>query len=703
MLTNSKKENDFLMQALGNAGIGVWHVLVPEERFFVNKTTMLIIGYSGEKRTTSNGENWIEVKPDEGYQWLKELSSQISERNNSFSENIEIRHPKGHIVNIQVNGKVSAVDEQGIPTQITGTIYDYSNIGSTGQSLDYRYRIEKLVSGIASDFMEARFDCIDDTINRSLNKIGQFSQIDRSYLFLFHEEEDAEAEHMDNTHEWCAPGIQPEIENLQDLPCSIFPWWMKQLRKKQHIYIYDIRKMPEEASAEKEILEAQQIKSLLVVPILNKNTLIGFMGFDSVVKQKEWSESDIKLLETVAATIGNAITARRNHELLILEKEKAEESNRLKSAFLATMNHELRTPLHSILGFSDLIKSEKLTPEQIQNFAAKISESGTYLLQIVEDVITLSVGRKSEVKVRAEQLNGLDMLVQHKAFMNELIASRNRSKEIKLVLKPDKNFAEQTFISDKHKLTQIFSHLFKNALKFTQHGTIEYGISLENDLLSFYLKDEGIGIPKEQKEMIFDYFRQGDDSSQRRFQGIGIGLAICKNMVQILNGTLSLHSEPGQGSTFSVSIPVTMVSDLNEENPNKPALLIPDFSDYRFLVIDSDPNSLFLLKNLLATTHANILTSGTDMDVLNFMSENCFLDIIIINLKAEPEDSFRLIREMRTYCNKCSIIGLSAHSLIADRENAIKAGCIEVVSIPIETQLLFEAIQKGLKKRNYCV
>ena len=121
--------------------------------------------------------------------------------------------------------------------------------------------------------------------------------------------------------------------------------------------------------------------------------------------------------------------------LLIVEKEKAEESNRLKSSFLATMNHELRTPLHHILGFSDLIKNAELETEQIQNFAAKISESGNYLLQIIEDVIALSVGRKSEVKVRAELINGLDLLVLHKAVMNELISSKNRKKELNIILK----------------------------------------------------------------------------------------------------------------------------------------------------------------------------------------------------------------------------------------------------------------------------
>ncbi len=698
MLSSSQKENDFLKQTLSNAGIGVWHVLLPERRFFINKTFAQITGFAANKIDFNSNENWIEINPKDGLQWLEQLTVDISKQQSSFSEHLEIQHKEGHLINIQINGKVSAYDLSGNPTQITGTLFDYSNIGSTGRSLDYRYRIEKLVSGISSDFMETRFDGIDETINRSLQKIGEFSQIDRSYLFMVNKRKNE----MDNTHEWCASGINPEIENLQGLPLSIFPWWMQQLYNKKHIYIYDVSHMPREASAEKEILEAQSIKSLLVVPILNANELIGFMGFDSVSQHKQWSQSDIELLETVAATIGNAITARKDHELLIVEKEKAEESNRLKSSFLATMNHELRTPLHHILGFSDLIKNAELEPEQIQNFAAKISESGNYLLQIIEDVIALSVGRKSEVKVRAELINGLDLLVLHKAVMNELISSKNRKKELNIILKPDESFSEQVFISDKHKINQIFINLFKNALKFSNKGTIEYGISLKDQQLCLYLKDEGIGIPDEKKELIFDYFRQGDDSSSRRFQGIGIGLAICKNLVQILNGTISLCSEPGKGSTFSVSIPVIVTTNKPAENTASTPSFVPNLSDRRILLIDNDPNSLFLLKNVLAATHANLITSGNDMDVLALVGENCFLDLVLINLKTETDESFNLIREIKKHCNQCSVIGLSAHSLLTDLENALKAGCIDVVSIPIDTQLLFEAIQKGLKKPYCC-
>ncbi|PTN10142.1 ATP-binding protein [Mangrovibacterium marinum] len=694
MLFNST-EIDFLIQTYSDVGIGIWHVRMPDRRFFINKTIADILEQPWNEEAVSPGTNWMELKPQDGFEWITPLIGQLSTNYNWYAQTLQINSRGGRPLNVQINGRISALDEHNSPAQITGTFFDRSALEQTNQSLNYRYEIEKLVSGISSDFMESRFENLDATINQSLEKIGNFCQIDRSYLFQIH----PELEMMDNTHEWCAPGISPEIENLQGLPCSTLPWWMNQLNNKKHIYIYDVAQMPPEANTEKEILEAQQIKSLLVVPMLNKKGLMGFLGFDSVSNYKTWSNSDIQLLQTVANIMGNALTAQHDHQLLIIAKQRAEESDRQKSAFLATMNHELRTPLHHILGFSDLIVHKKMDMQQVHRFARKISESGNYLLRIVEDIISLSVGRKSDVKVREDFISGLDLLIQHKAFMNELTANSSRSKKIRIVLSPDSDFQEQCFIADKHKINQIFFNLFKNALKFTKKGTIEYKISLKDNRLSISIKDEGIGIRDDQKELIFDFFRQGDEGPSRHFQGIGIGLAICKHLVQVLHGSLTLSSEPRRGSTFRVSIPVARASQQSLADDNQPKASLPDFSNYRFLLIDNDPNSLFLHKNLLAATQANIITSGTDMDVLSLMGEHCFLDIILINLNTEPEENIRLIRQMTKLCCKCSIIGLTAHSLLDQREKALEAGCVDVLSIPVDAQLLFEAIRKGLKTR----
>ncbi|WP_372772199.1 ATP-binding protein [Mangrovibacterium sp.] len=690
-------DKDFLTQALDNAMVGFWHIQINEKKIYANETCASILGYKPEEIYPVTTDSILESCHQHDRFFIEQFILQTPSSANalSFSRPCQLRHKNRQWIDVHLNGRISEFDENGNPVQITGTLFDISGLDKSKQSLDYRYRIEKLVSGISRDFVETKFEKLDETIYNTLKKIGLFCEIDRSYLFLFH----WDSQRIDNTHEWCAPGIQPEKDHLQNLPCSLFPWWMKQLYGKKCIYFNDIGRMPSEAIVEKETLEAQNIKSIVVVPVQNKEKLIGFMGFDSVIEKKVWHRSDIELLETVGNTIGHALVAKHNNDLLIREKEKAEESNRLKSAFLATMNHELRTPLHHILGFSELIKNRDVSDDQTELYASKIYDSGRNLLQIVEDILALAIGNQSDVKVRMEPVLGINLYLQQTAHMKEILAAANREKDIQLKFVPKEDFLAGLFLADKNKINQILINLFKNAVKFTPQGIIEYGISIEKNQLTLYMKDEGVGISEEQRDAIFDFFRQGDDSMTRRFNGVGIGLSLCRNLVHILNGEINLRSEKGKGTTFEVKVPIESISD-SSSNEELAYFPIPDYSKYRFLIVDDDHNSSFLLKNMLAATRARVLTTGSDVDALTYMGEACFLDVILININANLDTSLALIREMNRRCNRCSIIGLTSHSLLSAKDEAINAGCFNVISRPIEPQLLYEAINRALTKKN---
>lgn len=696
MLTTIEKETNFLMQALKNALVGVWHIDWELEKFHISDSMSETLGLNTCSMTKVSERNWFESSNEVLQPLINTIKNQIEiSPDGSFFTRFWMMTADGRKIFTRVTGKVTETDQKSKPLQAAGTFYDFTAMYESQRNLEYRYEIERMVSGISADFIGSRFEKLDDTINRSLRKIGDFCSIDRSYLFLINSEEDT----MSNTHEWCAPNIKPEIDNLQNVPCAVFGWWMSQLNQGTYIYVKKVEEMPEEASAERDVLLEQHIKSLLVVPMFSNRRLIGFIGFDSVNDYKEWDEFDIELLTTIANTFTNAIEAKQNNDLLIREKEKAIESNRLKSAFLATVNHELRTPLHHILGFSDLIRSMDPDKKQTETYASKIFESGKNLLQIVEDILSLATGNASEVKVREELVQGADLFVQHKAYMSEILANVNREKDIKLKLYPAGDFLNTRFNVDKNKLNQVVVNLFKNAVKFTRRGTISYDIALVKNQLTLTIEDDGVGIPAQQRELIFDYFRQGDDKSTRRFQGIGIGLSICKNLVQIMNGNISVESEIGKGSKFTVSVPITDSDTNAKATGNTDFFLIPDFSQYRFLIVDEDPTSTLLLKDLLSPTQANILTTGTDSETMAYIGKGCFVDIILVDIHASAERSLKLISDIHQHCQKCSIIGLSAHSLIDERDRALQAGCLQLVSKPIEPQLLFEAIKKGLNPK----
>jgi PAS domain S-box-containing protein len=241
---------------------------------------------------------------------------------------------------------------------------------------------------------------------------------------------------------------------------------------------------------------------------------------------------------------------------LISAKEMAEESNRLKSSFLATMNHELRTPLNHILGFSEMILAG-VDPNENISYAANIQTSGQNLLAMIEGVFDLALVEQNNIQLRKQTFRLVDLFDENKANLEGLLCASAKNQQIQLHFCPDERSLLSNVTADRTKINQVLNNLFKNAVKFTQNGIIEFGYKIENESnIVFYIKDSGIGIPLEKQRIVFDFFRQGDDSFTRVYGGIGIGLTISQKIAKVLNGELKIVSEPGQGSTFSLVVPV---------------------------------------------------------------------------------------------------------------------------------------------------
>jgi len=264
------------------------------------------------------------------------------------------------------------------------------------------------------------------------------------------------------------------------------------------------------------------------------------------------------MLEFISHQISLFVQRKRAEGKLKSALLKAEESDKLKSAFLATMNHELRTPLNHILGFSELILAGVM-PEDNQSFASSIYSSGKNLLAIVEDVFDLALAEQANVKLRLQTFRLMDQFMENKSSFDHILQSSGKAEQIQLVFRPDTRLLSLYLTVDRSKVNQILINLFKNAVKFTNSGTIEFGYqSNEPGKLTFFIKDSGIGIPKEKQTVIFDFFRQVDDSPTREYGGIGIGLAISQKIAKILKGELSVISEPDHGSAFYLTVPVEL-------------------------------------------------------------------------------------------------------------------------------------------------
>ena len=260
-----------------------------------------------------------------------------------------------------------------------------------------------------------------------------------------------------------------------------------------------------------------------------------------------------KGIVTNYVAINEDITEQKKMQAeLIHAKEKAEESDRLKSAFLANMSHEIRTPLNSIIGFSELLGDPYFDQEQKTEFIRTIVENGNSLLLIISDIMDFSMLEARQLKIRIETISSKKLINDLFVDFKARVSRKNLELRIS-ISKPDNDII---FESDLYRIKQIFNNLIGNSLKFTENGSIEIGYELTGNFIQFHVKDTGIGIPEEYHQAIFDRFRQVDTTKTRRYGGNGLGLAISKNLVELLGGTIWVESEPEKFSNFFFTIPI---------------------------------------------------------------------------------------------------------------------------------------------------
>ena len=236
---------------------------------------------------------------------------------------------------------------------------------------------------------------------------------------------------------------------------------------------------------------------------------------------------------------------------LMEAKQNAEESDRLKSAFLANMSHEVRTPLNSIIGFSELLNDPDFDEKQKQEFIHHVITNGNHLLTIISDIMDISRMESGEFTIRKSEINAQKFVSR----VREQFSFQAEEKKLELNLRLPAPEEETIIVADEHRLSQIFNNLISNALKFTVMGQIEIGYRPFGPMVEFYVMDTGIGIPEEYHKKVFDRFRQVEGAQTRTYGGNGLGLAISKNLVELMGGKIWVESEPGKGSAFYFTIP----------------------------------------------------------------------------------------------------------------------------------------------------
>lgn len=390
------------------------------------------------------------------------------------------------------------------------------------------------------------------------------------------------------------------------------------------------------------------------------------------------------------------ITARKQTEIeLIKAKVKAEESDRLKSAFLATMSHELRTPLNHIMGFSDLMQSG-IDLENTVEYAGIINKSGHHLLNMIEDIFELAITESSGINLRKETFKILDLFLISRSTLTEIREASGKKDQIELVFRPDNELINSQIIADKNKITQVLTNLFSNAVKFTQSGTIEFGFHQKTPgSITFYVRDTGIGIPTNQHALIFDFFRQGDDSHTRIYEGIGIGLAISKKIIDVMDGSLDFESEPGKGTTFYITLPVKIATSKVKDSE---ILLQPNFPVFEgkvILIVEDDAVSMDLIKTFVLNTGATVIEASNGKEAIEKMVAPP--DVILMDLFMPVMDGYESTRIIKSKYPDIPVIAVTAYALSKDKSKAFAAGCDSIISKPVSKEILYGELTKYLK------
>ncbi len=381
---------------------------------------------------------------------------------------------------------------------------------------------------------------------------------------------------------------------------------------------------------------------------------------------------------------------------LIAAKEKAEESDRLKTAFLTNMSHEIRTPMNGILGFTELLREPGLTSDDQRDYIQIIQISGTRMLNTINNIVDVSKIESGLIKVDISETN----INEKMKFIYKFFKPEVEFKGLQFSVKNSLTTNESFIKTDNEKVYGILTNLVKNAIKFTYDGSIEFGYVKKGGYLEFFVKDTGVGIPENQKELIFERFRQGSENHNRGYEGSGLGLSIAKSYVEMLGGEIWLESEEAKGSTFYFTIPY--IDATNE----KTEIVNTDTAEYKgvelkklkILIVEDDEISYSLLFRMLQKISKEVLHAMTGVEAIEVCRDNPDLDLVLMDIRMPVMDGNEATRKIREFNKNVIIIAQTAYAFPGDKENAVEAGSNDYISKPINMSLLYELIKKHCKK-----
>lgn len=377
-------------------------------------------------------------------------------------------------------------------------------------------------------------------------------------------------------------------------------------------------------------------------------------------------------------------------------KEKAQESDRLKTVFMQNMSHEIRTPMNAIMGFSDLLVKNFDNKEKLQKFTTIIKQRSSDLLELINEILDLSKIETGQLPINVESFYLSELLDELNTFF--LIHRQKIGKtHISLTFTDCCKSSDLLISTDKGKLKQIFINLIYNALKFTEEGNVSFGcINEDENTFSFFVSDTGIGIPDDKQTIIFERFMQLNNQTNGALGGTGLGLSIVKGLITLLGGTIRVESKVNQGSTFYFTIPYQIMNQSSTSNKTSYIDYSAKWGDYTLLIVEDDVYNTEYLIEALSDTDINIVAAPDAENAIAIIKSGRPIDIILMDIRMPGMNGLDATKYIKQNKPNIKIIAQTAYASNYDRNQALSIGCNDFISKPVNRDLLLEKINNQL-------
>jgi PAS domain S-box-containing protein len=463
------------------------------------------------------------------------------------------------------------------------------------------------------------------------------------------------------------------------------------LKQKKSMLLNEAELAELDASGVVEIVGAPAL-CWMGVPLFKGNQVSGAVIVQSYENNRAYDAKSLEVMEIIAHEMSIYIERKTTEEELIKAKEKAEESDRLKTGFLQNMSHEIRTPMHGILGFASLLEQDGIKPEDIKEFSSYIRISGNRMMELINNILDVTKIESGVIEI-SEDIISLNKLMSDLFSLSKPLCD---VKSLELISTYIPTFEDVIFKSDELKIIQIMTNLVGNAIKFTAHGRVEFGCHITDSILHFRVKDTGCGISEVHIPRVFDRFYQADMSIARGFEGAGLGLSICLGLVNCLIGEIHFETEVGVGSEFSFFIPVKSEGIPVSDPPEVPST--GGNRAWNILVAEDDDVNFYYVQAVLTSHQIQVLRAANGQEAIEMVILRPDIDLVLMDVKMPIMNGVEATKKIKQLRPDLPVVIQTAYAFENEKSVAYAAGCDEYLTKPIKSGDLLQCLATQLNQ-----